>query len=115
MRRTYAKFYSLSLLRSSDNVNGANIVMTKFGGEIADRIALASNMVPARRNSVTIGSNDTYGRITYQSATIALGWLNPDLPASDSIFENMTQDINENRRDLAGAVSDASVRLSNEF
>lgn len=115
-RRTYGKFYALSLLRSSDNKSGASTVMLNLGGAaLSEKIAVASNMVPAHRSFVTAGSNNTYGRISYQSASIALGWLNPDLPAADNIFMTMTQDINENRRDLAGAVSDVSTRLSSKY
>lgn len=115
-RRTYGKFYALSLLQSSDNKVGASIVMLNLGGSaVAEKIATASNMVPVHRSLVTVGSNDTYGRIAYKSASIALGWLNPDLSASDGIFETMTKDINENRRDVSSAVSDVSSRLSNEY
>lgn len=115
-RRTYGKFYALSVLQSSDNKAGAGAVMLNLGGSVlASKIAIASNMVPVHRSVLTQGSNDTYGRITFQSAPIALGWLNPDLAITDNIFETMTKDINENRRDLAGAVSDSSSRLRNEY
>ena len=72
-------------------------------------------MVPAYRNIVSAGSNDTYGRITYNSASVALGWLNPNLEKSDEVISTMTSDINENRRDVISAVSDASRRLQNEY
>ena len=87
-----------------------------FGGaELAEKIALASNMVPAHRATVSAGSNDTYGRVTYKSASIALGWLNPDLGKTNEIFETMTQDINENRNTVEGAAGDAVIRLGNEY
>ncbi len=115
-RRTYGKFYALSLLQSSDNKVGASVVMLNLGGSvIAEKIAVASKMAPSHRSVVSAGSNDTYGRISYQSASVALGWLNPDIIASNSIFQTMTQDINENRRDLVSAVSDVSSRLKNEY
>lgn len=115
-RRTYGKFYALSLLKSSDNINGATAIMTNFGSaQLADKIAIASDMVPVYRDSVSAGSNDTYGRITYKSASIALGWLNPDLAETDDIFEKMTQDINENRRTLEEAVADVTTRLEGEY
>jgi ABC-type glycerol-3-phosphate transport system substrate-binding protein len=116
IRRTYGKFYGLSMLKASTNAAGANIVMSSFASQrIADRIAVDSNMVPLRRSSVAAGSNDTYGRINYMSASIALGWLNPKLEVTNVIFSKMTQDVNENRRDSFGAASDASARLSNSF
>ncbi|MCA9360897.1 carbohydrate ABC transporter substrate-binding protein [Candidatus Nomurabacteria bacterium] len=116
IRRTYGKFYAISLLKSSDNKVGAGSVMTNFAGAtIANRIAVESNMVPAYRSTVALGSNNLYGRVAYKSASIALGWLNPELSASNQILATMTQDINENRRDLDGAVSDAASRLGNEY
>lgn len=116
IRRTYGRFYALSALKSSDNMNGALAVMSNLGSAaVAEQLAVKSNMVPAYRNTVALGSNNTYGRITYMSASIALGWLNPDIAAADNIFKTMTQDINENRTDVSSAVSDASNRLKNEY
>lgn len=116
LRRTYGKFYALSVLRSSDNMSGAVAVMMKLGGpEFADKIAVASNMVPVYRGTVSAGSNDIFGRISYKSAPVAFGWLNPDPIATGEIFKTMTQDINENRRTLESAVSDASSRIGKEY
>lgn len=116
VRRTYGKFYALSTLRSSDNKYGASVMMLKLGGAtLADRIAKENGMVSAFRSSVSAGSNDTYGRISYPSAATALGWLNPDLSIADGVFETMTQDVNENRRPLFEAVTDAVERLEGAY
>jgi ABC-type glycerol-3-phosphate transport system substrate-binding protein len=112
VRRTYGKFYGLSVLSSSDNLSSAYSVLSSLGGQgLADAIAINSNMAPVYRASLSAGSNDEYGRVAYQSAAIARGWLNPQKAAVDNIFQTMTQDINENRRDLSGATSDAVERL----
>jgi len=112
VRRTYGKFYGLSALKSSDNLSGAFGVMSSFGSQnIADIIAIQSGMTPAFRTSLSAGSNDRYGRVAYRSAAIARGWLNPDKAQVDSIFQSLTQDINENRSDLSSAVKDATDRL----
>ncbi len=115
-RRTYGKFYALSLLKSAKNKTGATAVMTNLGGQvISNKIAMKTNLVPANRALVTAGSNNTYGRIAYQSASIALGWLNPDLEDANNIFQTMTEDINENRSSVDSAVSDVSVRLRDKY
>jgi len=112
VRRTYGQFYGLSALKSSNNLAGAFSVMSSFRRQsVADVIAINSNMTPVYRTSLIAGSNDAYGREAYRSASIARGWLNPDKTQTDIIFQTMTQDINENRRDLKGAVSDATDRL----
>jgi ABC-type glycerol-3-phosphate transport system substrate-binding protein len=115
-RRTYGRFYAVSALRGSNNLRGASAVMFRLAtAETAQNIALASNMTPVHRHLISAGSNDTYGRITYRSTSVALGWLNPELAVTNQIFQSMTSDINENRRDLSGAVSDAVRRLNLEY
>lgn len=115
-RRTYGKFYALSILKASKNKTGASAVMINLGSPaVAGKIAKESDMVPAARSLVSAGSNDTYGRVAYQSASIALGWLNPDLVEADRIFETMVQDVNENRSDVSRAATDASSRLGDVY
>lgn len=116
VRRTYGTFYALSLLRASDNVNGAYEVMQTLGAPAqAEAIAVAVDMVPVYRSSVAAGSNDKYGRISYQSAAVTRGWLNPAVREVDAIFTTMTSDINENRTSVSGAVSDVSNRLRDAY
>lgn len=116
VRRTYGTFYGLSLLRTSDNPGGASVVMAQLSSpEVADQIAIASGLAPVTRQTVAAGSNDTYGRVAFQSAAISYGWLNPDPQATDQIFTTMMQDINENRRSVDQSVSDALGRLEQEY
>ncbi len=116
VRRTYGKIYGLSLLKASDNVNGAAMAMQALATDaVADQIAISSNLVPAYRNSVAKGSNDTYGRVTYKSAAVAYGWLNPEINATNNIFKIMVEDINENRADVDRAVADVGNRLKSEY
>ena len=115
-RRTYGKFYAFSVLRTANNPVGAGVVLRNLSGSATSRdLANAYNLVPAHRSLVSQGSNDTYGRVTYKSASIALGWLNPDLRKVNPILDTMTKDINENRTSTAGAVSDVSSRLRNAY
>jgi ABC-type glycerol-3-phosphate transport system substrate-binding protein len=112
VRRTYGKFYGLSVLNSSSNMSGAFAVLSNFRNQgTADQIAINSDMAPAYRTSLSAGSNDAYGRVAYMSAAVSRGWLNPDKDQTDAIFQTMTQDISENRRELSGAISDATERL----
>jgi len=116
VRRTYGQFYGLSLLRSTDNPAGAYAVLAALGSaDIADQIAVASGLTPATRRTVAAGSNDTYGRVSYQSASIAYGWLNPDPQATDAILDTMMRDINENRSTVDESTRDALDRLEFEY
>lgn len=112
VRRTYGTFYGLALMRSTDNAAGAYAVMSTLASpNIADQIAIASQLTPVTRSTVARGSNTNYGRISYQSAAIAYGWLNPGPQATDDIFATMMQDINENRGTVDDATRDALGRL----
>ncbi len=115
-RRTYGRIYTLSLLKASDNKGGASALLQALGSAtVSNKIAQISGMAPARRASIVAGSNDKYGRVAYSSASIALGWLNPRYEEADSAFDIMTRDINENRRDISGAISDITERLQDAY
>lgn len=116
VRRTYGRFYGLAALRSSKNLEGASLVLSKLGSkEYAEKLATSYGMVPAFKESVSAGSNDTYGRVAYTSAPITYGWLSPSEDASGEVFTKMTQDLNENRTDLSNAINDVLGRFEVEY
>lgn len=116
VRRTYATFYGLALLRASDNKNDAFKAMQLFGsGENSKKIADTLGMAPAHRLQVTAGSNDVYGRISYTSALVARGWLSPQPSQVNDIFARAVEDILANRRNVSGAVSDVAGRLRDVY
>jgi ABC-type glycerol-3-phosphate transport system substrate-binding protein len=116
VRRTYARFYGLAALRASKNLQGASQVMSILASqENSEKIAADLGMVPVQKNSVGKGSNDVYGRMSYKSAAVAYGWLNPNKTATDDIFKTMTQDLNENRSEPSAVVNDVLGRLELEY
>jgi ABC-type glycerol-3-phosphate transport system substrate-binding protein len=116
VRRTYGKFYGVSLLRTTDNYNGALQVMSHLGGAAQSaKIAAVNNMAPVHRGVLSQGSNDTYGRVIYAAAPITFGWLNPSQQVTSWTFQTMVEDVNENRRDASSAAADAVTRLSNSY
>ena len=116
VRRTYGKFYGFSVLRSSDNLVGAATAVSMLANQnYGTQIARANNMAPVFRSTLSQGSNDTYGRVIYQAATVAYGWLNPSLTVVADIFTTMTRDVNENRYDEGKAASDAIKRLEQQY
>jgi ABC-type glycerol-3-phosphate transport system substrate-binding protein len=111
VKRTYGLFYGLSIPKASTNKTGALAAMQVLGNtETALKFATAYNLAPVHRALVSQGSNDVYGRISYQSALYARGWLNPDREQIDQVFTTMLEDINANRLDIGGATSDAVER-----
>ena len=116
VRRTYAQFYGLAALKTSDNLEGVSLVLKGLSqSAVIERFANDYGLVPALRGSVAAGSNNLYGRVTYKSASVAYGWLNPNRPGTDNAFQTMTRDITENRSDVPGAISDALERLELEY
>ena len=116
VRRTYASFYGLALLKSSPNKNGAFAVLQELGtANQAQVLANALNMAPAHRSILNAGSNDQYGRITYRASIVARGWLNPDITRTNDIFTQMVEDVLSNRFRPSDSASDAVSRLSDVY
>ncbi len=116
VRRTYGTFYSLSLLKSSNNKSGAFLAMQLIGGvDFSKAMADYLGMAPAHRSSLAAGSGDTYGRIIYTSAVAARGWLSPTPRVVDSVFTQMVEDILANRSRPGEAAQDAVGRMSQEY
>ncbi len=111
-KRTYGNFYGLFIPKASKNKNGAFIVAKTLSSTIyAKKIADGYNLAPVLKQLVSVGSNDVYGRVIYNSAPNARGWLNPDRDKFDSVFSKTIDDISSNRRDVANSTSDTIVRL----
>lgn len=116
IRRTYASFYGLALLKSSPNKNGAFTVLQALGtAGRSQTLAEALNMAPAHRSTLTAGSNDQYGRVAYQSAIVARGWLSPSPTRTNEIFGQMVEDVLSNRLRPSQSASDAVSRLSEVY
>lgn len=116
IRRTYGVFYGLALLRSSDNKSDSyQAIQLLSGGTNSKQIADVLGMAPAHRAQALAGSNDIYGRISYTSAIVARGWLNPDKRQVDDIFTKMVEDVLANRIAASGAASDAVGRLRDTY
>jgi ABC-type glycerol-3-phosphate transport system substrate-binding protein len=116
VRRTYASFYGLSLLKSSPNKSGAFAVLQELGTAAqSQKIADTLDMAPAHRSTLNAGSNDRYGRISYQSAIVSRGWLNPNPTDTNRIFGQMVDDILANRSRPSESVDDAEARLSDSY
>jgi ABC-type glycerol-3-phosphate transport system substrate-binding protein len=116
VRRTYGQFYGAALVRNTDNVTGASVVLSTLAGQaIAERIARENQMAPVYRNSLAAGSNGTYEREYYRSAAVAFGWLNPARTSTDIIFATAVREVIENRSSESSAASDLVDRLELEY
>jgi ABC-type glycerol-3-phosphate transport system substrate-binding protein len=114
VERTYGRYYGISVLEKSDNMFGAQTVAREFA-RLADELAEKSDMVSARRATVAGGSTDFYGRVAYGVAPASYGWLNPEWYITQTIFQDMVEDVSGNRLPLNLAVDDALSRLREAY
>jgi ABC-type glycerol-3-phosphate transport system substrate-binding protein len=115
-RRTYARFYGLGMLRTTDNPAFAAAVMNEFTGQAAsDLIAGEVGHIPVYRASIAAGSDGMYTRVAYQSAPIARAWLSPGVTATRSILDDVVVAINENTSTLDEGVDDFIQLLRREY
>lgn len=116
VRRTYGRFYSLMIPRSVKNRVGAFAVMQELGSQANSKlISDAYNLTPVHRASLLAGSRDIYGQVAYNSASIARGWLNPDLEKTDQILTELLDSVSANRSEISAATSDASKRIEYSY
>ncbi len=116
VRRTYGRFYSLAVLRSSDNRDGAYLATVRLGEAPAVKgIAEAHNMVPTYRASVGAGHLDPFMQNAFDSALFARGWHDPNPSASENVFQIMIEDVTSGRKKISDAVQDAQTRINQLF
>ncbi len=116
VQRTHGTFYGFAFPRAAQNTSGAyNAALTISESRFSDQLTTALNMAPVRREVIAAGSNNPFRAITLRSALFARTWLDPDAEASDSVFQQMVEDVVSNRSRLSNAVSDAIQRLVLEY
>jgi ABC-type glycerol-3-phosphate transport system substrate-binding protein len=114
--RSYGTFYGLSIPKTSKNVTGAYQVALKLAGsDMAGDVSKALGLTPVHRALFAGANDDVYGRIFYESALIARGWLDPAPNETDTAFKNMVENITSGRGDANKSVSDAGYILEELF
>jgi ABC-type glycerol-3-phosphate transport system substrate-binding protein len=111
-KRTYGNFYGFFVPKTAKNKTGSFKVMQDLSDEQnSKRFADIYNMAPVKRSLLSLGSNDVYGRIIYQSAPNARGWLNPDLDRFGDILREEVEDVGANRQGADDTAGDILTRL----
>jgi ABC-type glycerol-3-phosphate transport system substrate-binding protein len=114
--RNYGTFYGLALIKSSDNPQGTYQAIVKLAapepmGGLTEKLSLA----PVLRNLVAAGATDPFRQTIFNQALIARAWLDPNKAESNTIFQEMVEDVVSNRQKVSGAVSDALRKLELAF
>lgn len=116
IKRTYGRVYGIGIPRGAFNQNGAYQVAQIMTSSVnAARFAEATNMAAANRTSVITGTASPYRQIIERSALVARAWLDPDPSGTETIFQQMIEDVVSNRTRVVNAVGDAVRRISLEY
>ena len=114
--KSYGRFYTLALLRSTDNFQGSFRAISRLAGRTsAQRISEGLTMAPVHRNTIAGGHPDPFRQAIYDSALITRGWLDPDPDASENIFKMMIEDVTSGRLKISDSVDDTETRLEQLF
>lgn len=112
-KRNYGIYYGLAVPKAARNKLGASLVIQTLSSEAnAAALANVSGFAPTHRTTLAQGSNDIFGRVAYNAAVSARGWLNPDRDRLDNILRQMFSSINANRNNLSTATNDAVTQIS---
>jgi ABC-type glycerol-3-phosphate transport system substrate-binding protein len=109
---TYGKMMALAIPRTAHNVPGALIVGLKLtGASSASTIAAHTNLPPVRRDVPVDASGNAAVGVFVQSALISQGWLDPNPPTTDGIFQGMVESVSSGQSDPARAVYEAAEEM----
>jgi multiple sugar transport system substrate-binding protein len=110
---TYALGYAFALPKQTSNPTGAFTVATALTEPSAMKaVAEKLSMAPARKNTLTTSSGDTFTPIIYQSALLSRAWLSPAPSVTDGIFAGMISNVTSGRLDVTQALISAEQSIN---
>lgn len=113
IKKSHGRFYSLAMLRSSDNVQGTYAALAQLSAaQSAQTIVEGVGIAPVHREILVRGNADPFRQTMYSMALIARGFLDPNPAASGDIIKTMVEDITSGRARANQAVGDAEGRFN---
>ncbi|MFA5934622.1 MAG: extracellular solute-binding protein [Candidatus Paceibacterota bacterium] len=112
-KSTFGDFYSFIFLKNSKNLlNTYNVVSYITGSESIKVFLKNFDLAPARKDIISLGTNDPVKNIFYKSALISKGWIDPDTKKTDQIFQNMIEDITTGKLQVSDSVKKAGTEMN---
>lgn len=71
----------------------------------------ASGLPPVRRDLLVTRPTDSFNSILYDSAIQAKAWLDPNAPATGSIFFNMVESVTAGRQEILPSIRRANDEI----
>ncbi len=115
-KRNYGDFYAFMIPRATDNIQGAYAVATLLGSPlVAEKLVDGYSLAPVHRALYTGAVQDPFKAVTYESALIARGWLDPLPRESSGIFQRMVEGVTGGSTRLKNVIIDAVQELESLF
>ncbi len=115
-RTTFGQIVGAAISRTAANPNGALVVAEHLTGQPA--ISLLASKVflpPVRRDVVIETSSNAAAAVFVQSSLIARAWLDPNSATTNTVFQNMIEEVLSGAQQPAGAVAEGSLALQAVF
>jgi hypothetical protein len=113
---TFGQLTGVAISRTAANPQGALAVAEALTGQQAiSLLAAAVPLPPVRRDVVVDTSNNAPMQVFVQSSLIAHAWLDPSPAQTDTIFQNMIDQVQSGALDPAGAVAAGAQMLQQLF
>jgi ABC-type glycerol-3-phosphate transport system substrate-binding protein len=111
-KRTYGEIYAVVINKKSTNLTSAvNIAGLLSMGDNAKNLAVALSLPPASRALLSSKPEDPYLYTFFNSALISRSWADPDKFKTDTIFQELIENILSNRLSVAEAITKAQGQL----
>ena len=113
---TFGQITGVAISRTAANPSGALLVAEHLTGQAA--ISLLAQQIflpPVRRDVVIDTSSNAAAAIFVQSSLIARAWLDPSPAATDTVFQNMVNEVLSGAQEPASAIAEASQAMSRVF
>lgn len=113
---TFGQMTGVALSRTAANPNGALLVAQHLTGQAT--IALLAQQVllpPVRRDVVVDTSSNAAAAVFVKSSLIARAWLDPSPAATDTVFQNMINEVLSGAQEPASAIAEASQAMARVF
>jgi ABC-type glycerol-3-phosphate transport system substrate-binding protein len=112
-RTTYGDLYGFSILKSSQNPTATfNMISLLTGTESISYLVQVMDVAPARRDIISLGSQNPIKSVFFNSALISKAWIDPDSRKTDKIFQDMVENVTTGRTGVQESVSNASLELN---
>ena len=112
-RVTFANVYAVAVTRGATKGDMARQIAVKMSGaDFAGSLSKAISLPPARRDLLSLGSDDPAGSVFYSSAIIGKSWLDPSPDQTGQIFGDMVLSVSSGGKTELEAISAAGSGLN---